>query len=444
MTISNNLTSGRKILNLNSHYIIDIMMRKAPLGMPLNRDELIKLKHQIEPMDYLVVESGHERILVIRTEREFPDLVNDLECMINKLDIRDTNELSHALIIGEEEVVGVPLKAIEALIERRMEEDERIATDLSEKLIEPYTTLLFESENDPIKTLRLGIRVAGNIGDFKPQQLPEILFSKIKSLPRHSEVIYLIADDGYIRLSGNEFYRRLGEFLKAHPTINKELAKEFIYLTRGKLADYFIEKGLNDEVLSQSRQENINKYLTEEMSEPAQRKVTKIETEIEDEVEAEVESEVGSEPAVEGPPKQLEESIIERLGTQIDIKPETKPDTDQFLPSASNFIDKLQEKLSKTGFEVVHGLEIPGVDLVANNPESIINRVFFCYMPIFNLKKALALERSINRYSPDLSIIISTSDDPDLKLFAVGKNILITDTDTILNTNLLVHLEEHI
>jgi len=416
------------------------MMRKAPLGMPLNRDELIKLKHQIEPMDYLVVESGHERILVIRTEREFPDLVNDLECMINKLDIRDTNELSHALIIGEEEVVGVPLKAIEALIERRMEEDERIATDLSEKLIEPYTTLLFESENDPIKTLRLGIRVAGNIGDFKPQQLPEILFSKIKSLPRHSEVIYLIADDGYIRLSGTEFYRRLGEFLKEHPTINKELAKEFIYLTRGKLADYFIEKGLDDDVLSQGRQENINKYLTEEIPEPAKRETFQVETEI----KAEIETEVGSEPAIEGPPKQLGKSIIERLGAQTDIKTETKPDTDQSWPSAASFIDKLQEKLSETGFEVVHGLEIPGSDLVANNPESIINRVFLCYMPMFNLKKALALERSINRYSPELSIIIGARDDPDLKLFVVGKNILITDVDTILNTNLLVHLEEHI
>lgn len=440
------------------------MMRKAPLGMPLNRDELIKLKHQIEPMDYLVVESGHERILVIRTEREFPDLVNDLECMINKLDIRDTNELSHALIIGEEEVVGVPLKAIEALIERRMEEDERIATDLSEKLIEPYTTLLFESENDPIKTLRLGIRVAGNIGDFKPQQLPEMLFSKIKSLPRRSEVIYLIADDGYIRLSGTEFYRRLGEFLKANPNINKELAKEFIYLTRGKLADYFIEKGLDDDVLSQGRQENINQYLTteasqpsseppttkiaedkdveitEELPEPAQREASEVEAEVEGEVEAEV----GSESVKEEQLKQSEKSMVERLGAQTDIKTETKSDTDQSWPSSTSFIIKLQEKLSETGFEVVHGLEIPGSDIVANNPDSIINRVFFCYMPEFNLKKALALERSINRYSPELSIIIGASDDPDLRLFAVGKNILITDIDTILNTNLLVNLEEHI
>jgi hypothetical protein len=183
------------------------MTSGIPSAMPLTREELIKLKHQIEPNDYRVVESGQQRILVIRTEREFPDIVNDLEVLINKFDNRDTTDLSQALIIGEEEVVGIPLDAIDSLLERRMEDDERIAEDLGEKLIEPYTTLLFESENDPMKTLRLAIRVAGNLEDFKPQQLSEILFSKIKSLPRHSEVVYLIAEDGFIRLSGNEFYR---------------------------------------------------------------------------------------------------------------------------------------------------------------------------------------------------------------------------------------------
>ena len=81
---------------------------------------MIKLKHQIEPDDYLVVESGSLRILVLRSAREFPDIVNDLEGMINKLDIRDTNDLSHALIIGSEEVVGVPLDDIQSLVNRKI------------------------------------------------------------------------------------------------------------------------------------------------------------------------------------------------------------------------------------------------------------------------------------------------------------------------------------
>ena len=92
------------------------MSSRIPSAIPLTREELVKLKHQIEPNDYLMVESGRDKILVVRTAREFPDIVNDLDCMINKLDIRDTNELSHALIIGEDEVVGVPIDAIDSLI----------------------------------------------------------------------------------------------------------------------------------------------------------------------------------------------------------------------------------------------------------------------------------------------------------------------------------------
>jgi hypothetical protein len=448
-----------------------------PSAIPLTREELVKLKHQIEPNDYLVVESGTLRIMVVRTAREFPDIVNDLDGMINKLDIRDTKELSHALIIGDEEVVGVPLQAIESLIERRIEDDERIAEDLGEKLIEPFTTLLFESENDPYQTLRLGIRVAGNLKDFKPQELSEILFAKIKSLPRHSEVVYLIAEDGYIRLSGNEFYKRLREFLKENPETNRELAKEFIYMTRGRLADHFVNKDPYEVLLDTGKQESINKFVTITESESTdsevepEDKATEIEPsdtdndapEPEHKPEQHVESEPeGKEtPKPEGVPEPLLEPEPEakhapppeqpsgrepawKFAPELKIPKESE--TAEKYPSITKFIIMLQEKLPRVRFEVMHGVEIPGVDLAAKNTESFIRKVFFSYMPEFNLKKALALEQSMNKFAPELTIMVGVpgSDDSEMKLFAVGKNILITDIDTLLNTNLLVQLEEHI
>jgi hypothetical protein len=457
------------------------MPSRAPLGMPLTREELIKLKHQLDPDDYLVVESGRDRILVIRSAREFPDIVNDLDGLINKLDIRDTNDLSSALIIGEEEVVGVPLEAINSLITRRNEEDEQIATDLGEKLIEPYTTLLFESENDPLKTLRLGIRVRGNLKDFKAQEIPELLFSKIKSLPRHSEVVYLITEDGYIRLSGIEFYRKLHEFLKENPNKNRELAKEFIYMTRGKLADHFIDNGSLEDIFETSKQENINKFITKEQPTRQDQPVT---PELKPEVREKVKPPVGSEtPAQEisevKPEVELEpepEIIIEReieempprwssdmeqklkvkaetdkqslMRTALESKPGLGPEPRSTKPQLTNaeLLILLQEKLSKVGMEVIHGVDIPGVELAVNNQDSFIKRVFFSYMPEFDLKKAVLLERSIERFSPDLSIIIGASgvDNPDTKLFAVGKNMLVIDVDTILYTDFLIHLEERI
>ncbi len=478
------------------------MSTKPPPGMPLTKEELVRLKYQIEPTDYLVVQSGHEKILAIRSSREFPDIVNDLECMINKLDIRDANELNHALIIGDEEVIGVPLDAIDSLISRRMEEDERIATDLGEKLIEPYTTLLFESEHDPFKTLRLGIRVEGNLKDFKPQQLPDILFSKIKSLPRHSEVIYLIADDGYIRISGLEFYRRLREFLRENPNKNRELAKEFIYMTRGKLADYFIDKCSDEDLFLTGRQEDITNFIPEDEPEES---VPKEKTEVgegisvlkpEESQKSQVPRETlkmaeTGEPRKTGETKELKEMVPREEKTKVSkpFKPapsgtpgkyddlvedgeglkKTEPideTTDTIEPNSSStvfeqelikseqprklypttasFLIQLQDKLSKSGFEIIRGVEIPGVDLVADNPESMIQRVFFSYMPKFNLRKALDLEHSINRFSPELTIVISRMDDPELNVFIVGKNILPTNIDTILHTDLLTRLEERI
>ncbi|WP_455391468.1 hypothetical protein [[Eubacterium] cellulosolvens] len=469
--------------------------------MPLNREELIRLKHQIEPNDYLVVESGKDRILVVRSSREYPDIVNDLDSMINKLDVQDANELSNALIIGEEEVVGVPLAAIESLIKRRNEEDEQIASDLAEKLIEPYTTLLFESENDPLKTLRLGIRVKGNLKDFKPKLLPEVLFLKIKSLPRHSEVVYLISEDGYIRLSGNEFYRRLREFLKENPNQNRELAKEFIYITRGRLADHFIDDSTYDSLFNTSKQENINNFIStsEETqkqeqpatisadekrtalagSAPAPEEIAPLEkppvpeeqpTPDDEKVHEKMETSEATFKDVPSYPKLADEPITkqqpqpepieesfwkaafkhEKNEAKAVFEPEIKPEMAEVgpegWPSTNKFLAQLREKLPRVGMEVISGVEIPGVDLAVNNPESYINRIFFSYMPKFDLKKALDLERSMDRFSIELAIIVNVPgvDDADMRLFAVGKNIMITDIDTILTTNFLTQLEAKI
>jgi hypothetical protein len=449
--------------------------------MPLTKEELIKLKHQINQNDYLVVESGTQRILIVRSAREYPDIVNDLDVMINKLDNRDTKDLSHAMIIGEEEVIGIPLMAIESLVERRREDDEKIAEDLGEKLIEPYTTLLFESDNDPLKTLRLGIRVSGNLEDFKPQELPEILFSKIKSLPRHSEVVYLIAEDGYIRLSGNEFYKRLREFLKENPSINKELAKEFIHMTRGRLADHFVESEPYSDLLIPGKQESINGFIAEpdEPDETEPSSVSDSEEEPDEELDEEPEEpdvnaddevqaeEDHDEPIVDTQDVKVPESKLaeplkcEPLRKLVQPEPlesnlpawmsapmarsEPESSKKEYLSSAK-LIMRLQDKLPLVGFEVMHGIEIPGVDLAAKNPESFITRVFFCYMPKFELKKAIALERSIEKFSPELTIIITAPgiEDSETKLFAVGKDIVLSDIDTIFNTNFLVRLEEKI
>ena len=123
-------------------------------------------------------------------------------------------------------------------------------------------------------------------------------------------------------------------------------------------------------------------------------------------------------------------------------KSDSKQKASNKWPSTTSFMISLQGKLSETGFTIIHGMDIPSVDVVANNRERIIGQVFFSYMPGFHLKKALELERTLNKYSPDLCIIIGAVEDTDIKLFTVGKNVLLVDIDMLLKTDFLIHLGE--
>jgi hypothetical protein len=338
----------------------------------------------------------------------------------------------------------------------------------------------------------LGIRIRGQLKDFKAQEMPEILFSKIKSLPRHSEVVYLIAEDGYIRLSGTEFYRRLREFLKENPNKNKELAKEFIHITRGRLADHFVDDDTLENLFETSKQENINTFVSEieatqhealatqekeqkqeqkqeqkpepiEISKtPLGQEVSKTGTSkeiVESEPEPQSEPEL-EEKSEEKPERELKEMPIpgwkaeitqvtnEKPEMEVDHKqvPEVEPEDTMQGASPTQFLTMLLEKLPTVGMEQIPKVEIPGVDLAVNNPGSFISRIFFTYMPDFNLQKALTLERSIERFSPELSILVTDPgvDIPEMKLFVVGKNILIVDIDKLFNTDFLIRIEEHI
>jgi hypothetical protein len=433
--------------------------------MPLTKEELIKLKHQIDANDYRLVEHGNARILVIRSALEFPDIVNDLEIMINRFDIRDTNQLSSACIIGDAEVVGVGIDAIESLMKRRIEDDEIIAAHLAEKLDDPYSTLLFDSDDDPLKVLRLGIRVPGKLEEFKPQELQENLFLKIKNVPHNGEIIYLITEDGYVRISGKDFYSQLKEFLHEHPEINQELATELVDTARDDIAEYFLSKESEDIDIEPGRQEQLNAFI-QGPTEEIEKENIKGDKEIEKQIEKpkagkQTTKEIlkKDEPIdnfLEDSAASNEETIDKELpDTELEIsidsherfkKIESQSDKDYLKswPSQEIFLDEFKEKLVSSGYLIVSGIEIPGVDVVADKPHSLIRKVFFCYMPNFEFKKAMAFERSLTRFSSELGIIIGSKMDTDLKLFIVGKNVLLTDYDTILNSEYLRHIEDQI
>jgi len=113
-------------------------------------------------------------------------------------------------------------------------------------------------------------------------------------------------------------------------------------------------------------------------------------------------------------------------------------------PDITIFKNNLKAKLNEFGFEIIDGVDVAGVDIVANNPQSIINKIFFTYMPTFDLKKAMELNRSLERFTNELCVIIGPIEDTDLKLFKVGKQVVLVDLDTLNNTDFLINLEAKI
>jgi hypothetical protein len=65
-------------------------------------------------------------------------------------------------------------------------------------------------------------------------------------------------------------------------------------------------------------------------------------------------------------------------------------------------------------------------------------------MPKFDFKRAMVLERSLNKYPNEICVLIGSKEDYDLKLFIVGKNLLLVDPEIVLTTNYLKNLEDHI
>ncbi len=461
------------------------MTQTASPGMPLSKEELIKLKHQINSYDYRVIEHGSRRFLIIRSALEFPDIVNDLEIMINKFDIRDITQIDFAMIIGDAEVIGVSVDAISSLLNRRIEDDEMIAADLDDKIEEPYSTITFESEDDPLKAVRLGIRVPGKLENYKPNELKETLFSKMKSFPKDCEIVYLISDDGYIRISGKVFYKQLSEFLRDNPEKNLDLSEDIADTARGNMAEYFVGKDEPKPQHESSKQEQLGKYLNQttepkqkdiddaqNISEPSQ--VTEIEqsnmiADSTTKFEPIIEPEKPSKPHDDLKPKispltdddlkglkninidvkKSETGVIDKISEtefkhEIRFETSTSSELPTNWPDLDEFVTKLRLKLSRAGIEIIPGVELPGIDIIGQSPNLKVNKIFISYMPKFNFKKAIAIDRSLSRFPNELCILVGPKSDYDLKLFIIGKNILLTDLETILNTSFLDRLEENL
>ena len=48
------------------------------------------------------------------------------------------------------------------------------------------------------------------------------------------------------------------------------------------------------------------------------------------------------------------------------------------------------------------------------------------------------------RLNRSMTVLICSEEDPDIRLFTVGKNIITVDLETVLNTDILARLEAYL
>jgi len=176
--------------------------------MPLPQERIVQLHGQLLPGDFLVDDYLGDRILVIRSRRQFPDIVNDVEAVIEKLDNDETDSYTHTVIIGEEEAQGIDVELIKKRMVKRKEDDEAIVADLRTRLAEKDDPIIFESEADPQKLVRFGVGIDRSLTEFVGDNRRDILEGM--DIQDVGDVNYIVADDGFLRLDKEEMQDILG------------------------------------------------------------------------------------------------------------------------------------------------------------------------------------------------------------------------------------------
>ncbi|MDI6887066.1 MAG: hypothetical protein QMC98_00285 [Candidatus Thermoplasmatota archaeon] len=171
--------------------------------LPLPGHELVKFRKELKPYEYKIVEEGGKKILVASTPNVYPDIVNDLENIVEKVDSEDAKNLTNVCIIGEREVLGVDTRILEALLIKRKKSDDAIVARLRKKLNTNLRALSFEDEDDVHKIKRLALKIPNDANNYK-----EYLW-EFSQVDKDAKIIYIIGNNNYVRLTGEHFYELL-------------------------------------------------------------------------------------------------------------------------------------------------------------------------------------------------------------------------------------------
>lgn len=205
-------------------------------ALPLPQAELDKLRSTLAPhYGGQVWEGAGARILVVRVPRAEPDIVNDIEEAVEYLSPADTQDLTAALLVGQERTHAVPTQPFADLMARRVQGDHDQCQELRRKIASDTGHIVYRHPADPRKVLRLAVRIphdsVQDLGDEDFARWAADLGPSLES-GKFSGVraVYLIARKDDVRLDGDLFFQdlraRVAEEKERHAMAVRLVAKQ--------------------------------------------------------------------------------------------------------------------------------------------------------------------------------------------------------------------------
>lgn len=201
-------------------------MTMQPVEQFPPEDTVFRLRAKMEDYAYTRMVEGGRGLLAFRVPGEKIDLLSSLEYLSEFLDEETLDDIDKVLIVSDKEYEITPGSIIGPKMEAKKKDDERLFRELKSKLRTKLEPIVFTEENDILELYRTAIRMDDSVNRTDSSIGLDLI--KI-DLPSEGDVIYLIFDDGYRKMSKATFEKIADEAmqgLREGPLLAKDPAQK--------------------------------------------------------------------------------------------------------------------------------------------------------------------------------------------------------------------------
>jgi hypothetical protein len=177
-------------------------MSGQPVESFPSEDTVFRLRAKMEDYSYTRLVENERGLLAFRVPGEKIELLRSLEYLSEFLEEETLDDIEKVLIVSDKEYEITPGTILGPKMDTKKKDDERLFKELKDKLHKKMEPLVFTEENDILELFRTAIRLDGSVNRTDSSIGLDLI--KI-DLPSEGEVIYLIFDDGYRKLSKATF-----------------------------------------------------------------------------------------------------------------------------------------------------------------------------------------------------------------------------------------------